>query len=204
MEFRSKTADWLRCAAAGAVSAVLAVCLATGLSAGSAGPALADEAGPTGTAASPRVAMVMDLARTTVRGAAAEPVSVVVIASQKRLFAFVDRYDSSEALSGAELRIDTPRQTLELSEVSPGIYRSEPYLPPASVTPLTVRMALAGATATGAADLLVPRLADTVPGAASAHRPIVWAGVAVALIVALLWLWQHPVAIRRRWPGKAA
>ncbi|CAO3359627.1 hypothetical protein [Azospirillum palustre] len=201
MEFRSKTADWLRCAAAGTASAVLAVCLATGLTAGSAGRALADE---TGTAASPRVAMVMELARTTVRGAAAEPVSVVVIANQKRLFAFVDRYDSSEALSGAELRIDTPRQTLELSEVSPGIYRSEPYLPPASVTPLTVRMALAGATATGAADLLVPRLADTVPGAASAHRPIVWAGVAVALIVALLWMWQHPVAIRRRWPGKAA
>lgn len=201
MEFRSKTADWLRCAAAGAASAVLAVCLATGLSAGSAGPALADEAG---TAASPRIAMVMDLARTTVRGAAAETVSIVVIANQKRLFAFVDRFDSSEPLSGAELRIDTPRQTLDLSEVSPGIYRSEPYLPPASVTPLTVRMALAGATASGAADLLVPRLAETVPGAASAHRPIIWAGVAVALIVALLWLWQHPVAIRRRWPGKAA
>jgi len=204
MEFRSKTADWLRCAAAGAASAVLAVCLAVGLTAGSAGPALAEDAGLTGTAASPRVAMVMELSRTAVRGAAGEPVSVVVIASQKRLFAFVDRYDSSDPLSGADLRIDTPRQTLDLSEISPGIYRSEPYLPPASVTPLTVRMALAGSTASGAADLLVPRLADAVPGASSAHRPIVWAGVAVALIVALLWLWQHPVAIRRRWPGKAA
>lgn len=204
MEFRSKTADWLRCAAVGAASAVLAVCLAAGVTAGSADRALADEAGSSGTAASPRVAMVMDLARTTVRGAPAEPVSVVVIANQKRLFAFIDRYDGSEPLSGAELRIDTPRQTLELSEVSPGIYRSEPYLPPASVTPLTVRMALAGATATGAADLLVPRLADTVPGAASAHRPIVWAGVAVALIMVLLWLWQHPVALRRRWPGRPA
>lgn len=201
MEFRSKTVDWLRCAAAGAVSAVLAVCLVAGVTAGSTGRALADEAGST---ASPRVAMVMELSRTAVRGAAGEPVSVVVIASQKRLFAFVDRYDSSDPLSGAELRIDTPRQTLDLSEVSPGIYRSEPYLPPASVTPLTVRMTLAGSTASGAADLLVPRLADAVPGGSSAHRPIVWAGVAVALIVALLWLWQHPVAIRRRWPGKAA
>ncbi|WP_042695866.1 hypothetical protein [Azospirillum sp. B506] len=198
MEIRSKTADWLRCLAAGVASAVLAVCLATGLTAGSAGRALADEA------ASPRIAMVMELARTTVRGASAEPVSVVVIANQKRLFAFVDRYDSSEPLSGAELRIDTPRQTLDLSEVSPGIYQSEPYLPPASVTPLTVRLALAGASASGAADLLVPRLADTVPGAVSAHRPIIWAGVAVALIVVLLWLWQHPVAIRRRWPGRPA
>lgn len=204
MEFRSKTADWLRCAAAGAASAVLAVCLAAGMTAGSAKRAWAEDAGQTGGAASPRVAMVMELARTTVRGDAGEPVSVVVIASQKRLFAFVDRYDSSDPLSGAELRIDTPRQTLDLSEVSPGIYRSEPYMPPASVTPLTVRMALAGATASGAADLLVPRLADAVPGVASSYRPIIWAGVAVALIVALLWLWQHPVAIRRRWPGRPA
>lgn len=63
MDFRSRTADWLRCAAAGAVSAVLAVCLAAGMTAGSAGRALADEVGAAGTAASPRVAMVMDLAR---------------------------------------------------------------------------------------------------------------------------------------------
>ncbi|WP_148219578.1 hypothetical protein [Azospirillum sp. B510] len=183
------------------MSTLLAVCVAAGLAGAFSGAARAEDAG---SPASPRIAMVLDLARTTVRGAGVEPVSVVVVVGQKRLFAFVDHYDSSDPLSGAELRIDTPRQTLDMTEVSPGIYRSEPYMPPASVTPLTVSLALAGATASGAADLLVPRLADAVPATASAHRPIIWAGVAVALAVALLWLWQNPVAIRRRWPGRAA
>lgn len=201
MTFRSRMAGWLCRAAGKAGAALLAVLPAACMTAAVAGPALAEGAG---TSASPRVALVMELARTAVRGAGAEPVSVVLIASQKRLFAFVDRYDSSDPLSGAELRIDTPRQTLDLTEVSPGIYRSETFMPPASVTPLTVRVSLAGAAASGTADLLVPRLADAMPAATPAYRSIAWAGVAVALILALLWLWQHPVAIRRRWPGRAA
>ncbi|MCW2249383.1 hypothetical protein M2352_005043 [Azospirillum fermentarium] len=141
----------------------------------------ADEGVP---GAAPRVAMVVDGA------------SVVVVASQRKLYAFVDDYDTNTPLAGGEVRIETPRETLALNEIAPGIYMSGLYLPPAVVTPLTVSVAARGASLRGMADLIVPQMTDApMPGHT---RTYAWFGLAVVLVLALLWLWQHPGAVRRR------
>lgn len=155
--------------------------LALALSGAAVRPAAADEAI---SGAAPRVAMVVD------------GTSVVVVANQRKLYAFVDDYDTNSPLAGGEVRIETPREALALNEIAPGIYVSGVYVPPAVVTPLTVSVAARGASLRGMAELIVPQMPEAP---VSGHtRTYAWLGLAVVLVLALLWLWQHPGAVRRR------
>ncbi|WP_431855947.1 hypothetical protein [Azospirillum sp.] len=104
----------------------------------------------------PRVALTLDNA------------SVVVIAAHKKLYAFLDGLDDNAPVRGATVQIATARTTLPLQEISPGIYVSGAFLPPAVRTPLTVSVALAGTTARGAADLVLSEVPDS--GSAGSSR----------------------------------
>lgn len=111
---------------------------------------------PVGTAPLPRVALTLD------------DTSVVVIAAHKKLYAFLDGADDNAPVRGAAVNVATgPRTTLALQEISPGIYVSGTFQPPAVRTPLTVSVTLAGKTVRGAADLVLPELPDSAAGGSS-------------------------------------
>lgn len=93
--------------------------------------------------------------------------SVVVIAAHKKLYAFLDGADDNAPVRGAAVQISTPRATLALQEISPGIYVSGSYQPPAVRTPLTVSVTVAGKTVRGTADLVLADLPDSAAGGSS-------------------------------------
>ena len=126
---------------------------------------------------SPRVSLVLD------------STSVVVIAAQQKLYAFVDGYDDNAPISGAEVQIGTPRAALTLHEISPGIYLSGTYVPPSVRTPLTVSVTHSGTTVRGTAELLLPNVPEAV-GAGHA-RPGSWLFVLALLAGAALGLWRY-------------
>ncbi|PWC45918.1 hypothetical protein [Azospirillum sp. TSO22-1] len=139
----------------------------------------------------PRVALTLDNA------------SVVVIAAHKKLYAFLDGLDDNAPVRGAAVQIATARTTLPLQEISPGIYVSGPYLPPAVRTPLTVSVALDGKTARGAADLVLSEVPD--PGTAGSSRLGLRLFILALVAGAAFGLFRYlrPGAVWW-WPGRAA
>lgn len=117
-------------------------------------PARAEGLGTT--TALPRVALALD------------GTSVVVIAAHKKLYAFLDGADDNAPVRGAAMQIATGRTTLPLQEISPGIYVSGTFQPPAVRTPLTVSVTLDGKTARAKADLVLADVPDS--GATGSSR----------------------------------
>lgn len=148
--------------------ALVALCFA-------APPVRAEEVG--GVDSSPRVALVLD------------STSIVVIAARGKLYAFVDGYDDNAPVSGAEVRIGTPRAALTFQEVSPGIYVSGPYVPPSVRTPLSVSVTHAGHAVHGTAELLTPNVPD-VAGTGHSRKGL-WLLVLVLLAGAGLGVWRY-------------
>ncbi len=82
-------------------------------------------------------------------------VSVVLIAANKQLYAFLDQLSDNAPVPGGRVRVKGPKLELTLVETAPGLYRAGPFLPAVGHTPLTVSVESALGSGQTAVELVV-------------------------------------------------
>lgn len=143
---------------AGRLSRLVALLLMVGLAAGAMPlPAVAaEEPGP-----APRVSL-------TVGG-----VSVVLIAANRQLYAFLDRTADNAPVAGGRVGVKAGRTELPLAESSPGVYVGGPFAPTAARVALTVSIDTAAGSGRAAAELVMAP-APAQSGGGGALRLLGW------------------------------
>lgn len=134
---RSLSSRARRCAHRRAPCALAALLLTASL------PAVGAGAAPLEERESPRVAVSVG------------PVSVVLIAANRQLYAFLDRLGDNAPVPGGRVTVKGPKIDLTLTETAPGLYRGGPFVPAVGHTPLTVAVESALGAGQMAAELVV-------------------------------------------------
>lgn len=115
--------------------------------------------------------------------AAVGPVGVVVVAANRKVYAFLDRLSDNAPVAGGTVTVKAGKHELTLKESAPGVYRAGPFEPTVGSIALTVSINTALASGQMVADLVVAP--NTPPQTVESRLRSLWYGVGLVAVAGL-------------------